>query len=33
MIAVPATLVSTFLITFFMGFEDVQDDESAAEAK
>jgi PTS system beta-glucosides-specific IIC component len=33
MIAVPATLVSTFLITFFMGFEDVQDDESAAEAR
>jgi PTS system beta-glucosides-specific IIC component len=33
MISVPATLVSTFLITFFMGFEDVQDDESAAEAR
>ena len=33
MLAVPVTLVATFLITFFMGFEDVEDVEAETEAK
>ena len=32
MISVPATLVSTFLVTFFLGFEDVEDAEAQSDA-
>jgi hypothetical protein len=31
MTSVPATLVSTFVITYFLGFDDVEDAEQPAE--